>query len=244
MSIVEIFPLIFVGLLIAYFAYRHVKLKWRREAMGALAADMGWEFVPDRSHYYAHQFDQFDFFRRGDSRRAYNTLLGSISIHGTPWTVKMGDFSYTEYSKRGITRRRSGFGITNRFSYLIVVLPYKDVPDLLVRRERMFDSVKSWFGVDDIDFESAEFSRTFFVKSRDERFARDVVHNGMIEFLLASDPRTVDIEQGYCCLSDGKRLWKPEQFCATIDWIQQFFTLWPGQVLGQLEPSAVANQDS
>ena len=234
----------FIALIIAYLVYRYFKRGLRRTAMGNLAADMGWEFVPDRNHYYGHQFDQFDIFRRGDTRRAYNTLLGSITVHGKPWTVKMGDFSYTEYSKRGLSRRKSLFSVTNRFSYLIVVLPYKDVPDLLIRSERIYDSVKSWFGVDDIDFESAEFSGKFFVKSGVEQFAREVIHDGMIEFLLATDPPTIDLERGCCCLSDGKRLWKPGLFCEKIDWIQQFFERWPRDVLRQLEPSAITSQDS
>jgi hypothetical protein len=212
--------------------------------MGELAAELGWEFVPDRNNYHAHQFDHFKLFRRGDKRRAYNTLLGSITVNGKPWTVKLGDFSYTEYSKRGVTRRKSGFSITNRFSYLIVVLPYKNVPDLLVRRERMLDALKSGFGADDVDFESAEFSRKFFVKSADKKFAYDVIHGGMIEFLLANDPPAVEVAGGYCCLSDGKRRWKPRQFRAKLQWIEQFFENWPDHVLGQLEPSAIASQDS
>ncbi|MCZ6810529.1 MAG: hypothetical protein O7D97_00875, partial [Planctomycetota bacterium] len=97
------------------------------------------------------------------------------------------------------------------------------MPDLLIRREGMFDKLAGAFGFDDIDFESAEFSKRFYVKSPDKRFAYDVIHPRMMEFLLGGDPPTVDIEAGRCCLSDGRHHWSPEGFGATLNWVIEFF---------------------
>jgi hypothetical protein len=44
----------------------------------------------------------------------------------------------------------------------------------------------------------------------------------------------VDIERGRCCISDGARCWEPEQFKATINWVQQFYDQWPEHVLERL----------
>ena len=44
-----------------------------------------------------------------------------------------------------------------------------------------------FFGHDDIDFESAEFSRNFYVKSSDRKWAFDILHARAMEFLLAED---------------------------------------------------------
>ena len=41
-----------------------------------------------------------------------------------------------------------------------------------------------FFGFNDIDFESAEFSRKFYVKAKDRRWAYDIIHQRMIEYLL------------------------------------------------------------
>jgi hypothetical protein len=213
----------------AYYAYQQQQK--RREAMGALAAELGWQFVPDSDFSHDDEYAHFEIFRHGHSRCAYNTLLGSITIDGKPWPAKMGDFLYKVTTSNGKTTTTH----TYRLSYLILKLPYLGVPPLLVRREGMFDAVKNLFGFDDIDFESAEFSRRFFVKSPDKRFAYDVIHSGMMEFLLAGDPPTIDVEQGGCCLSDGKRTWTPEQFRATIDCARRFFELWPSHVVCQLE---------
>lgn len=95
--------------------------------------------------------------------------------------------------------------------------------------------MKNLFGFDDIDFESVEFSRKFFVKSPDKRFAYDVIHPAMMEFLLASDPPSLDVEQNRCCLFDGMRTWSPEQFRSTLAWARQFFEFWPEHVVCQLE---------
>jgi hypothetical protein len=50
------------------------------------------------------------------------------------------------------------------------------------------------FGYDDIDFESHEFSRKFCVRSKDKKFAYDVCHARMIEYLLANDDLNIEIE--------------------------------------------------
>lgn len=219
-------------ILIAAGAYHsHQQKKKRTEALRLLAAGLGWQFFPEKDYSHDEQYTHYEIFRQGDSRFAYNTLVGSVIVGGKPWPVKMGDFHYqttTRHNKKTTTH-------THLFSYLILELPYVRVPDLLIRREGMFDAIKNLFGFDDIDFESAEFSRRFFVKSPDKRFAYDVIHPGMMEFLLRSDPPTIDAENGRCCLSDGQRIWTPEQCHATIAWAQQFFELWPSHVVSQLE---------
>lgn len=215
--------------LVAYYGY--LQQKKRREALGALAAELGWQFVPDSDYSHDEEYANFAIFRQGHSRCAYNTLFGSITIDGKSCPVKMGDFLYKVTTSNGKTTTTH----TYRFSYLILELPYLGVPALLIRREGMFDAVKNLFGFDDIDFESAEFSRKFFVKSPDKRFAYDVIHSGMMEFLLAGNPPTIDIERGRCCLSDGKKSWTPDDFRAMLDWARQFFELWPGHVVCQLQ---------
>ncbi len=114
-------------------------------------------------------------------------------------------------------------------------MPFARVPDLLIRREGLFDKLAGAFGFDDIDFESVEFSRRFHVKSPDKRFAYDVIHARMMEFLLAGEAAAIDIECGRCCVSDGRKRWDPQQFEDTLTWIRQFFDLWPEHLTARLE---------
>ena len=143
----------------------------------------------------------------------------------------MGDFVYKITRNTGKSRSTR----TYRFSYLIVHLPFGDVPDLLIRREGLWDKLTDAFGFDDIDFESVEFSRRFHVASSDKKFAYAVIHPGMMEFMLSSDATAVDIEHGRCCLSDGRKRWDPARFEQTINWVRQFFELWPAHVMDRLE---------
>lgn len=212
-----------------YYAYQQQKK--RREALSALAAELGWQFVPENDYSHDDEYADFAIFRQGHSRCAYNSLFGSIAIDGKPCPVKMGDFLYKITTSNG----KSTTTHTYRLSYLVLETPYPAAPPLLIRREGIFDAVKNLFGFDDIDFESAEFSRKFFVKSSDKRFTYDVIHAGMMEFLLAGDPPTIDVERGRCCLSNGAKTWRPEQFRAMLAWVQKFFELWPGHVVCQLQ---------
>lgn len=212
------------AVVVGYFAW--LAEKKRREALAAVARRLGWSFDPGRDREHDDVYAHFEIFRRGHSRAAYNTLTGRVDVAGQACETKMGDFVYkitTSTGKSTTTR-------TYRFSYLILHLPYARMPDLLIRPEGMLDKIAGAFGFDDIDFESAEFSRRFHVGSSDKRFAYDVIDARMMEFLLASEAPTISIERGRCCVSDGRRRWPPEGFEATIDWLREFIGRWPEHV--------------
>ena len=111
------------------------------------------------------------------------------------------------------------------------------MPDLLIRPEGVFDKMAGAFGFDDIDFESAEFSRQFYVKSPDRRFAYDVVNAGMMDFLLRRKGPAIDLERDRCCLSDGRRRWEPDQLKRQLRFASRFFELWPDHVIAGLTSS-------
>lgn len=220
-----------VALVAAAFYYSYLAAKRRREALAQLAVELGWRFAPDKDSSHDDQFACFEVFRSGHSRVAYNTLYGSTTIDSQTYDAKMGDFSYQVTTSNGKTTSTT----TYHFSYLILELPFRQhVPSLLIRREGMFDKLKGMFGFDDIDFESAEFSRRFYVKSDDKRFAYDVVDPRMMEFLLDSDPPIIDIENGFGLFCDGKRCWDPGQFRQALSWASQFFDSWPDHVKDSL----------
>lgn len=220
--------IVLVGV-VGYFAW--LVEKKRREALAALAAQLGFRFDPSRDRDHDDEYAHFEIFRRGHSRAAHNTLSGELEIDGRRWPAKMGDFTYkiTQHSGKSTSTQ------TYRFSYLILHMPWPDVPDLLIRREGMFDKIAGALGFDDIDFESAQFSRLFHVSSADKRFAYDVIDPRMMEFLLAGDPPTVDIENARCCISDGRRRWEPAEFRGRLAWITEFMDRWPEHVLATLQ---------
>lgn len=213
---------------IAYFSW--LAEKKRKEELTTLASDLGLDFAPGNDHDHDDEYAQFEIFRRGHSRVASNTLRGKLTFFEQDCSVITGDFRYKVTSGSGKNRSTR----TYRFSYLIVHMPWQ-TPPLLIRPEGVFDKIKGVLGFEDIDFESAEFSRKFYVKSQDKRFAYDVLHPRMMEFLLAAQPPMIDIENGALCLSDGRRRWQPEQFKARIQFLNNFCTQWPKHLVKDLK---------
>ncbi|MEL7483094.1 MAG: DUF3137 domain-containing protein [Planctomycetota bacterium] len=226
----------FVAVAITMGVFAHKAAKKRREALAALAGELGLSFLPDKDRDHDDRYANFEIFRRGHSRAAFNTMTGPIPINGSPHPVVMGDFTYKVTSGSGKNRRTT----TYRFSYAIVHLPLVGVPDLLIRPEHVFDKLSSMLGFDDIDFESAEFSRKFLVKSNDKRFAYDVVTPAMMEFLLETRGHSpaIDLEHGMLCLAQGGKRWTPEQFKQTLAFADRFLSLWPEHVVADLRSRA------
>jgi hypothetical protein len=202
----------------------------RTRELQALADELGLDFDPRDDSAHDDDYAQFAIFRRGHSRVAQRTLEGAIELFGRGCRVRMGDFRYRITHQNGKSQSTS----THHFSYLIAHPPWPS-PSLLVRREGVLDKLKGAFGFDDIDFESAEFSRRFWVQSSDKRFAYDVLHPRMMEFLLAERPPTLDLEGGALCISDGQRRWQPAEFRRQVDFLRRFCELWPRHLLKDLE---------
>lgn len=220
--------------------YSHRKERERQAALAALAARNGWQFNPGDDPDHGGKYGHFAIFSRGHSRRAYNTLSGTMDLGRWSVPVRAGDYLYKVTTSNGKTTTTT----TYRFTYLIVELPFGAVPDLSLRPEGFLDRVAQAFGAADIDFESEEFSRRYVVKSSEKRFAYAVLHPKMMEFLLDGPARAMEIEFGRCCISDGKTRQSAEEIEATIAWSRRFFQLWPDYLLKSLrsgESSAGAN---
>lgn len=217
---------LFAGL--AYLSW--LQAKKRREAFAEFARKIGWRFDPDHFSIDGSPLDHFDMFRKGHSRRAFNTLSGNLTIDELDCAAQAGDYRYKVTTGSGKNRRTR----THRFSYLAFRLPFAEVPDVVIRREGLFDKIGGVFGFDDIDFESEEFSRKFYVQSKDRRFTYDLIHPRMMEFLLAKQPPQIDIEAGYVLLTNGTSTWQIEEFGRRFDFAREFMRLWPPHLVDSL----------
>ena len=234
MRAVELIPIVFLlfaALAIAVGIYGWRAAKARRAALAALAAELGCRFSPNHDSRHDDHYRQFAIFQQGHSRYAFNTLRGDLDLFGSRCPLLAGDFHYATDSidKDGKTTTTQ-----HTFSFLIANLPWS-TPKLLVRPEGMFDKLKAAFGFDDIDFESAEFSRKFYVQSSDKRFAYDVLHPRMMEFLLAERPPMLAIDGGALCVTNGSSVWQPNTFRARMDFVRRFSELMPRHLLQDLK---------
>ena len=199
----------------------------RRQAMAQLARELGWRFRPNDDDSIPQDYPKLGLFDHGRRRYAYNTLNGSIDVSGRSYDVQMGDYRYTQGSGKNQH--------TYRVSYLVATVPFPLVPDLNIHREGLFDKLTQAIGFADIDFESAEFSRTYSVKSPDRRFAYALIHPRMIEYFLQVQAPAIRIHNRHVLLHEGLSRWDPDGFRRQLAWAKQFFALWPDNVTDQLE---------
>lgn len=224
----NVIPLVLAAVaavIVLYLAY--VGAQKRREELSAVAARLGLAFDPgdDRA---LHRGFRHSVFQKGRSRRGYNALYGTLSLAGYPVYAHMGDYSYVTGS--GKSRR------THRISYATFKLPFVGTPDLLIRKEGLGDKVVGSLGFDDIDFESEEFSRTFWVKSGDKRFAYDVIHPRMMEFLMEGPTPRIEILDDVCLIREGLGRWDPGTFEGAPRWFEAFLDRWPEHLTRALPP--------
>lgn len=170
----------------------------RRQAMAALAARLGLAFDPEKDYNTAEQFDFLNKLNQGDNRYAFNSIYGSYKGH----TVNAFDYHYETHSTDSKGRRTTQH---HYFSFFILQLP-RVFPELTICREGFFSKIAQAFGYEDIDLESAEFSRTFCVRSPSRKFAYDVCNVRMMEYLLANRDLNVEIENNAIALAFENRL--------------------------------------
>lgn len=145
-----------------------------RKAFEEYARARGWEYTRS-DNALVRSFPQVEPFGRGSGRRARNVLRHRTGA-GTGYSF---DYQYTVHS--GVGNNRSS--TTYRFHVVSLDLP-QPLPRLLLRPEVMMDGVTKFFGAQDVQFESEEFNRAWFVQSEHLPAAHDVVHPRMMEWLM------------------------------------------------------------
>lgn len=220
-----------VGALLAYLQWK--KEGKRREAMAAFAILGGWDFSPAKDTGIGRLCD-FEIFNKGDDRHAFNTITGSAEYGPYRCELDMGDFCYS-------VRDNENNGKTKyKFSYLVVRLPFRNTPQVLIRREGLLDKITQAVGFEDIDFESDEFSRKYFVTSIDKRFAYDLIHPRAMEYFLAIEPPAlIEIAAGRICVTDGIRRWSVDDFKKRLHWARNFVAMWPEHLARELPKRSI-----
>jgi hypothetical protein len=153
--------------------YSYLAAKKRRDQMLAFAESRGWTFASEMPLLV----DRFTGppFGLGFGRRAYNVLFGN---HDGRDLVSF-DYEYKIQSTNGQQTTTT----VHRFSVLGLSMGVF-MPPLSVDPENFLDRFVGRLGGNDIDLESEEFNRAFAVSCPDRKFASDVLHPRMMEFLL------------------------------------------------------------
>ncbi|MDQ3052622.1 MAG: DUF3137 domain-containing protein [Actinomycetota bacterium] len=170
-----IVPAIIILAIIGAAVYGRFAAKTRRGAIRSVAATMGFSYVAEDPAV----LDQFAAlgapFDLGFDRRATNVLVGNWD--GRPAIA--WDYSYkTRSSGKNNSTVPHDLGI-------VCILTELVMPHLMVAPEWFLSRAIGKLANTDVLLESEDFNRAFTVISANARFASDVLHPRMMQFLLA-----------------------------------------------------------
>lgn len=190
--------IIFIVIAIVAAIYGHKKEKERQAAIAAFASAKGLMFHPDKVRGFDQEYPEFDCLKQGSHRYAYNILAGRWK----EFEVKIFDYHYETKStdSKGNTKTQHHY-----FSAAFLAPSFPLLP-LKIRKEGFFDRMSSAFGFNDIDFESAEFSRRFHVSSPDKKWAYDAIQPRTMELLLANPDYALQSDHQRLCVWKSGRL--------------------------------------
>lgn len=196
-------PFVFAGfvvLAVALIVMSAAQAKKRRQELQQFAQRHGLSFDSGKTRGIDTTYPNFDCFDRGRNRYAENVLRGAWRGRG----LLAFDYHYET------TSRDSKGNTDTDHHYFSAAILTSGLPlrRLDIRPESVFDKLGAFFGFDDIDFESAEFSRRFHVKSPDRKWAYDVLHSRAIEHLLARPAHAIAFDRDYVLV------WRNDRFSA------------------------------
>jgi hypothetical protein len=158
----------------------------RRKELAGWAQVNGLKFLPDRDNSIWLRYQLFKCLQRGDNRYAYNIMVGTSGTR----VMSAFDYHYETHSTNSKGQRQTH----HHYLSALVVDAGLPLKPLFIRPEGLLDKVTEFVGIEDIDFESAEFSQKFFVKSPDRRWAYDVLHQKTMELMLAYPRFHIDFQ--------------------------------------------------
>lgn len=217
----------FIGLFIVIAVLGHLQAKKRREALAAWAQGIGLRYDRAKDYGFDERYPEFNCLRQGSSRYAYNICSGEYRDRH----VMAFDYHYETHSTDSKGRRQTHH---HHFSAVIVRANVRLKP-LMIRSENIFDKLGSVFGFDDIDFESAEFSKKFYVSSPDRKWAYDVLHARAIEFLLAQPRHSIEFDARHVIAWRSGRKASPANHQTALELVEGLLDQLPEYVKKDME---------
>jgi hypothetical protein len=133
----------------------------------------------------------------------------------------------------GVFRPEEKQNARGDFSAVIVTTNLQMKP-LVIQPRDLRAGLTEFIGYGDIDFESAEFSREFYVKSPDKRWAYDVLNQAAMELLLASPRFTLQFAETSVIAYNGYRF-EASEFEAALTLIEGILQRLPPSLVHELQ---------
>lgn len=205
--------------------FGHWAEKKRTETLRALSPTLGLSFWAEKDHGFERRYPMFDCLRSGHDRYAHNQMHGEKRGRSTVAT----DYHYATRSRDSKGNSRTTH---HRFS-VVIVDSGLNLGWIKIREEGFLDKVTGFFGWDDINFESHDFSRAFHVSSKDRKRAYDILHQEAMEVLMESPRFTLEIA-GPLVLAWRQKRFEPADFVHAVDLVNRLLDLIPEDLEDEL----------
>jgi len=191
-------PVGVVALIVFHIGRAGRRHQQRANALASAASHLGLTYEPWDPFNLPFKFEGLKAFGRGIEERVYNVLhgqagFGYVILCDYSYTVAEGKEKHTHYRSYGLLSTEMTF------------------QHLELRPENFLDRVSALAGINDINFESEEFNRKYFVRSKDRKFAYDIINPKMIDYLLDRDGIYMELG-GNVVLVHYRRQVPPEGF--------------------------------
>jgi hypothetical protein len=192
----------------------------RRQSLIALCGKLNIQYVEEDQYQIVTEYAGFDWLSVGDSKIASNTMIGAV--YGV--NLKMFDYRY-----------ETGSGRSRPVHQMSIVAVDTDLifNQIKIRPETFLDRATEAIGVKNIDFESAEFGRAYCIRSRNKKFAYDVISPRMMEFLLANRGWSIEL-MGRTIMITNERILSADEYMQAFTFIKQFRELLPNYLVEAL----------
>ncbi|MFT5853636.1 MAG: hypothetical protein ACI8XO_000877 [Verrucomicrobiales bacterium] len=192
----EIFLVItaFIALAVISGIVSHRKKQARITELSAWARSRELQFQADEVHGFDDDHPRFECLQQGNNRYAFNVVSGKRGEH----FLIAFDYHYETES----TDSDGKSSTSHHYFSALMLQPRHRLKPLVIRREGFFDKLKAGFGFKDINFESAEFSKKFYVTAPDKRWAYEVINTRTMQLILDQIPKyQIEFDHEVICIA-------------------------------------------
>lgn len=226
--LVIVIIVVVIGAIIGLSIWKKRKADKRRLELAAWAQSKGLNFRPGNDSGIDNRFRFFNCLQQGERRYGYNISEGPIGNR----KVCAFDYHYETHHRDSKGRQQ-----TSHFYFSAVVVE-TDLPlkPLFIRTENFLDKIGQFVGIDDINFESTEFNKQFYVKSPNKKWAYDVVNQATMELLMNSCRFSLEFN-GNAVIAYQKSTFAPGYFEEALLLITRMLDNLPDSVIHELKGS-------
>jgi hypothetical protein len=196
----------------------------RRKSLSEWADQNGLTFSDQYDYGLGARYPNFAPLHEGSNQYAANVIDGNYCER---------PFCFFDYNYETYSTDKDGKRQTHHHCFSAIIFE-SDLPlkPLFLRPESFFDKMAQFMGFDDINFESAEFSRRYHVSGPDRKWAYDVLHARAIEHMLAQEATTIQFDR-HAVLAFRGGTFDPKQIEDVAETVRGLLDLLPKYVIDQ-----------